>query len=303
MIENIPPYVYQLHITERSLLQGDILKVEGQFLKYFTEFYPAIDHPENEDKYVMVLTQSCDLVKNEKRRPKLSHINVCLVRSLKAVIKRLVAEEIKPVLIGDKNLLQKDALDRLKDRLSKLLNNTDQKAHFFLPKQAPFLEDMVAILPLSFSFRIDHYNTFLQSKVLELKPEFQAKTGHLISQLYGRIGTPDLADSNWGDREIWKFISNLLDELNLKPVQEENFIQYVKDNINDECSNMDELIQQCETLKVAKSFKPVKNELMQNLRTHLITLFEDKDKISILAQMDKKALSQEIGNILQASNF
>ena len=301
MIETIPPYVYQPQTSELSLLQGDILRVEGQFRKYFTEFYPAINHPENEDKYVMILTQSCDLVKTEKRRPKLSHINVCLVRSLKAVIKRLITDEIKPVSIADKNLLLRDALDRLKDRLSKLLNNTDQKTHFFLPKQLPFSEDMVAILPLSFSFRTDHYDTLLQGKVLELKPEFQAKTGHLISQLYGRIGTHDLADFDWDDRKTRGFINNLLSDLNLKPVQEKSFIDYVRTNVNDDHSNIDELIEECEASKVTKSFQPVKNELMQNLKTQLIRLFEDKEKIAALAKMDKKTLGPEIGNILQAA--
>lgn len=190
--KNIPPYVYSDRIAENSLLQGDILKVDGNFRQRFKEFYPAIKHPDNEIKYVMVLTQSCDLVKTAKRKPKLNHINVCLVRSLKTLIQRVVDEEIKPVFILDKNLLPRNALDQLKDRISKLLNNTDQKTCFFLPKHAPFTEDMAALLPLSFSFRIDHYDELLRNRVLGLKSEFQAKVGYIISQLYGRIGTPDL---------------------------------------------------------------------------------------------------------------
>jgi hypothetical protein len=156
--ETIPPYIYKDYSTESSLLQGDILKVDGQFAKYFNEFYPAIQPSDGKIEYVMILTQSCDLVRAEKRKPKLSHINVCLVRKLGSVIKRLISEEIKPTTIDNKKILARDALDQLKDKLSKLINNSDQKTHFFLPKQEPFKEDMVAVLPLSFSFRTDHYD-------------------------------------------------------------------------------------------------------------------------------------------------
>lgn len=167
MTNTIPAYVYQTNSSELSLLQGDILKVDGQFRDRFNEFYPGIKPSAGEIKYVMVLTQSCDLVKTAKRKPKLSHINVCLVRSLKSVIRRILIDEIKPVTIGNEKLLPRDALDRLKDKLSKLLNNSDQKTFFFLPSIDPFTEDMVAILPLSFSFRTEeHYDKLLENRVL-----------------------------------------------------------------------------------------------------------------------------------------
>ncbi|MFV0821309.1 hypothetical protein, partial [Legionella micdadei] len=74
-------------------------------------------------------------------------------------------------------------------KLSNLLNNSDQKTHFFLPKQTPFEDDMVAVLPLSFSFRTDHYDLLLENRVLGIKPEFQAKVGHIIAQLYSSCNT------------------------------------------------------------------------------------------------------------------
>jgi len=254
---DVPPYVYRNPANEHSLLQGDVLKVEGQFRQNFIEFYPAISHSDVEDKYVMVLTQSCDLVKTGKRKPKLSHVNVCLVRSLKAVIARLINDEIKPTVIADKKLLEKDAIDQLKDRLSKLLNNSDQKTHFFLPKKPSFVEDMVAILPLSFSFRIDHYDLMLQSRVLGLKPEFQAKVGHIISQLYGRIGTSDLFDEGWNDRRTRRHINDLLQDLNLVEVPDKSFLDYIEANLNDSMLGVEELIQECEALKVEKSFRRI----------------------------------------------
>ena len=253
----IPPYIYEDRSAEPSLLQGDILKVDGQFREYFDEFYPAIKPSDGKIQYVMILTQSCDLFKAEKRKPKLSHINVCLVRRLDSVIKRLISDDIKPLEVGNKKILARDALDQLKDKLSKLLNNTDQKTHFFLPKQSPFKEDMVAVLPLSFSFRTDHYDLLIENRVLGIKPEFQAKVGHIIGQLYSRIGTPDLHDFGWNDKTTRQYINLLLDHSNLQQVPDKSYIQYIKENVTDGLTNVDLLIEEYEALKISKSFQPL----------------------------------------------
>ena len=300
---SIPPYVYQEKISQSSLLQGDILKVDGQFGAYFEEFYPKIAYKEQDkEKYVMVLTQSCDLVKTAKRKPKLTHINVCLIKSLKYVIQKLAIDEIKPVSVAEQRLMQRSALDELKDKLSKLLNNSDQKTYFFLPKSEPFTEDMVAILPLSFSFRVDHYDLLLQNRVLGLKQEFQAKVGHIISQLYGRIGTSDLFDWEWDDKKTRNYIKILLGDLNLSQVPDESFIKYIQENFNrSDSPSIETLIQECQILKNEQSFKPLKNEIMKHTRNSIIRLFEDKNKIESLSKMSKPDLSKEIAKILKLS--
>ena len=121
----VPPYVYQESSAHHSLLQGDILKVDGQFRSYFDKFYPEIVYRESDkDRYVMVLTQSCDLVKTGKRKPKLSHVNVCLIKSLKYIIQKLAIDEIKPAVVAGKTIMQREVLDQLKDKLSKLGNDS-----------------------------------------------------------------------------------------------------------------------------------------------------------------------------------
>lgn len=298
----VPDYVYQYENQNASLLQGDILKVDGEFRDRFKEFYPAIKPSDGEIKYVMVLTQSCDLVRTAKRKPKLSHINVCLVRSLRSVIRRLLIDEIKPVSVSGKNLLPRAALDQLKDKLSKLLNNTDQKTLFFLPTMPPFTEDMVAILPLSFSFRTEeHYEKLLKNRVLGIKPVFQAKIGHIIGQLYGRIGTPDLYDFEWDDKKTREYINQLLQESDLIQVPDKNFIKYIQDHADNDGTNIHDLIQEYEAIKVSKAFRPLQNELIQNIKTQLIRLFDDQEKINLLIAADKKNRAMEIKNILDAA--
>lgn len=248
----------------------------------------------------MVITQSCDLVKTEKRKPKPTHINVCLVRSLKAIIDRLLIDEIKPLCMSNKKILERDAMDRLKDRLSKLLNNSDQKTHFFLPKATPFTEDMVAILPLSFSFRVEHYDLMLETRTLGLKSDFQAKVGSIVGQLYGRIGTPDLSDNGWDDEKARKYIKDLLEDLNLKQVPDKSSIDYIKKHFKDSAITIEELVLEHSGLKLNNSFEPMKKELIQDIRNYLIKLFDDTNKINEMSNMNKKDLSKEIANILQS---
>lgn len=299
----IPAYVYREAVEGNSLLQGDVLKVQGQFNNYFKQFYPEVSFLDHEDQYVMVLTQSCDLVKSHKRKPKVSHVNVCLIRTLRSLVRALISEEIKPLSIAGNNILEREANDQLKDKISKLLNNSDQKLNFFLPMQSPFTEDMVAMIPLSFSFRIEHYDLLTQNKVLTLKPEFQAKVGYIISELYGRVGTPDLSDFGWNDKNVRDHINALLHDLNLIQVPDSGFLRYIKENWNDGSASIHELIEKCDAKNIADSFQSIKNELKQNVKTQLIRLFEDKEKIDTLKAMEKKDLAKEIISILNNSGF
>lgn len=43
IIEALPSYVYDEKASSESLLQGDVLKVDGQFRTHFEQFYPEIE--------------------------------------------------------------------------------------------------------------------------------------------------------------------------------------------------------------------------------------------------------------------
>lgn len=193
-------------------------------------------------------------------------------------------------------------MDKLKDRLLKLLNNNDQKIHFFLPKKTPFKEDMIALLHMSFSFRTEeHYDELLQNRVLSLKPEFQAKLGHVISQLYGRIATPDLSDSEWKDKSSRRYINDLLERANLKVVPDPSFIKYIKSKNEDEQSNIEKLIEECQASIFKEEFKPRENELMQDIRNRLINALADPTKVRNFEGMSKEQISKEITKIIKPS--
>lgn len=159
----------------------------------------------------------------------------------------------------------------------------------------------MALLPLSFPFRTEeHYEKLLGNRVLGIKPVFQAKVGHIIGQLYGRIGTPDLHDFGWDDKKIREYINQLLQDSDLIQVPDKSFISYIQENADD-ATNINSLIQEYEAIKVNKAFQPLQNELIQNIKTQLIRLFDDQEKISLLTTADKSTRAKEIKSILDAA--
>lgn len=298
MSEEIPPYIYATDASP-SLLQGDILKVDGKFRENFNKYYPAIKHNEGEDKYVLILTQSCDLVKSDSRQPKLQHVNVCLVRPFEAVIANIIENEAQPEIIGGSKILLKDAMDKLKDQLLKLLNNNDQKIHFFLPKKAPLTQDMIALLHMSFSFRMEqHYEELLANRILSLKPEFQAKLGHVLSELYGRIATSDLLEYGWDDKSSKRYINKLLKKANITQVPDQSFIQYIQEEHLRE-PDIKKLIQECQAIKLEKKFESVKKRLLQETRHKILKIFKDPLEVKRLQALSANERSTEIKRLIE----
>lgn len=289
----VPAYIYTNSINEVSLAQGDVLKLSGSFLEKFNKFYPELIR-NHSDQYVMVLTQSCDLVRTKKRNPKIPHINICLLRSIESVLTRMIDAEVKPPSIKSKKLLTRDEMDQLKARFYKLVNNNDQKMHFFLPKQDPFEQDMIAILHMSFPFRVAHYDELLSNRVLSLKPEFQAKLGHIISQLYGRIATEDLSDFNWGAKEVNNYINQLLEKAHLQQVPDQTFIDFILSKTELEQGNIEKLTQEHQSFLLKKQFKPRENEVKQSVKACLNRLFDNVETVTRLVSMEKIARSAEI---------
>ena len=298
----VPPYVYEEH-SDPSLAQGDILKVDGEFRQLFKKFYPSIDHADHFNKHVMVTTQSCDLVRYGKRKPKLPHVNVCLVRPLSTIIeKKIIQGELQPTVLGETRVLLEEEIVFLKERLYKLLNNTDQKVFFFLPKKHPFDEDMVALLHLSYSFRIDHYDALLENRILSLKPEFQAKVGHLLAQLYGRIGTSDLFDHEWTDKMIRTYVNAQVDALDIVQIPDLHSLSYVQKHFSDDRSDISALVKEHKALQLEKQLKPARNEFQQNMKKRLMDFFDDKEQVSALMNMNQKERSKFLKNLTKLDN-
>ncbi len=199
-------------IDYKSLRQGDLLDrtpalsaALGQAHSYYAT---SADY-----SHFMVLTQSCDLVRRGSKGCKSRYITICAVRPLVTAVSREFERYRKeiagcPIPIGDK---PNESLAR--QYLERIVNNTVDGI-FFIPNGTAntVKEHLCAFLPLSIALRSSHYDVCLDAKVAQVKEIFSAKIGSLASNLYSRIATPDIRESNDQasvDRFMNLFISDL----------------------------------------------------------------------------------------------
>ena len=144
-------------------------------------------------KFFVVLSQSCDLVRRNGKSCKTPYITLAAVRSYsdfleKMFLKGKYAEKIDGLLIMDEK--NKDRAYQLVERV---YNNTEPE-YFFLYKEDAFEfpDSMVAYLKVSIALKSDeHYDKCLNAKKIELADEFKAKLGWLVGNMYSRVGTAD----------------------------------------------------------------------------------------------------------------
>ncbi|WP_242122989.1 hypothetical protein [Sphingobium sp. Sx8-8] len=205
-------------LDRQQLRQGDLLRrtqalstALGEAHAYYAE---APDY-----SHFMVLTQSCDLVRRSGKECKSRYITICAVRPLALAVKREFEQQFTkplpgcPVPVGDR---EKSALAR--QFLERVVNNTVDGI-FFIPRGAAESVDdhLCAFLPLSVAMRVGHYDTCLSAKVGQVKDIFAAKIGALASNLYSRIGTPDLHEQN-SRKAVEAFMDGFFKELGYRSV-------------------------------------------------------------------------------------
>lgn len=185
-----------------NLEQGDLLEKTPELYELLKIYHPYYaDHAEN--KYFIVLTQSCDLVLRSGQC-KSRYISLAPVRSLKSILKVEFEHQIynrAPSARAYASMRTKTSMEQF---LERVFNNNDP-AYFYL-EQSPaqgVAEPMCALLSLPISIKTEHYKLCFNARSISLKDEFQAKIGWLIGQLYSRVGTPD-----WKKRELTSKINN-----------------------------------------------------------------------------------------------
>lgn len=184
-------FTYKEQCDSSSLCQGDLLKITDELKEVLKEVHPYFLNEQY--KYFMVLTQSCDLVRRGGNKCKTPYITLAAVRNFDSffeslLIKNKCAESVNGFLLMDtKNW------GRAYQLLERLYNNTESD-YFFLYKEGSlgFPNSMIASLKVSIALKSDlHYEKCLSAKVLELSDEFKAKLGWLVGNIYSRVGTTD----------------------------------------------------------------------------------------------------------------
>ncbi len=177
------------------LLQGDILENSQGLRAILKSGYPAI--ADDEDcTHLMVLTQSCDLVRRDGRNCKSDHITLAVGRSWQSFVVKFVARYCRDEIPGcPLRFVEADRRRLLEQELERLLHHTleglfliTQDSHARLP------ESIIFELAAAVTLKVQDYDALKDSRIAQLKDIFQAKVGWLAGNLYSRIGTPDLEE-------------------------------------------------------------------------------------------------------------
>lgn len=216
--------------------------------------------------YGIILSQSCDLVKREKKPfLKTPYITIALLEPIEKFIEQKYSQQANELLQNHSlshnkyTFINTEGLKKNLYKNCQRLFGNRETFYFFVSlgtgkKQRMFYINLVK----SFPFKIMHYDTFSQNSKYELKPGFANKLGYMLSYIYGRVGIPDYTRSQVnnltelmtkklisslkkqykGNREYYRLepsqFVNLCNKLgsSKKPKIDETINQYVK-NIND----------------------------------------------------------------------
>lgn len=128
--------------------------------------------------------------------PKATYINLAVIRPLAQVLQKIFDHVAESAGSGVFRFSHKPEARKL---LERLFNQNEQSIGLFYLQteaEAGIAEPAVAFLRVTVALRTEHYERLRSSRVGRLSPEFRAKLGWLIGNLYVRPATPD-----WGDKD------------------------------------------------------------------------------------------------------
>lgn len=187
-----------------DLQQGDVLLPTKELREVFTEVHQHF----LDDKYkaFLVLTQTCDLVRNRGFDPcKSQYINLAVVRPIEDVLFALLDVVCEPVKLNKKRIKgfytsqSKNSAERL---LGRIINqNEDAMGIFYLPPDTSvkIAYHSVALLQVNIALRSkEHYGTCVDARRGRLDPVYRDRLGWIIGNLFSRIATDDVSNKQKG---------------------------------------------------------------------------------------------------------
>ncbi len=264
----IPGYVYGQSAPDGTLRQGDIILLEGEMREKFNGFFPGIVKP-SEKRYLMVLSQCCDLYRDKRRECKLEHITLCVLSTFESHLKKIIA--LYSTEANESRLITEQEYENISGKLHKLINNSDPKNYIFLPKDKIFETDMIAVLSVNYPLRICHYDSLLEIRVATLNDEFRRKLGYVLGKLYSRIATNDL---NGQENVINEFINEALAKVHVSRTPCSQITNEVLKKIK-ENSDISQLINEAIQEKIQKKLSDKKKFFVTYLNKFIYTNYKE----------------------------
>lgn len=184
-------FTYKADADMNSLCQGDVLNITEELAEVLRSVHPYFLNEQY--KYFMVLSQSCDLVRRNGKNCKTPYITLAAIRSYDSFLERTLIRSKYAENISGLLLMEEKKKEKAYQLIERIYNNTESE-YFFLYKEEAleFPESMIAYLKVSIALKSqEHYDKCLAAKKLELSDEFKAKLGWLVGNMYSRVGTAD----------------------------------------------------------------------------------------------------------------
>ena len=187
--------IYNEAFSSKDLLQGDILRVTEDLAAVLNEFHPYY-HQNPENKYLVVLTQECDLARRGSSPCKSPYILIGVVRYFSVLLERKIEGIVSHRSPTPYPILSEKENSGLDQFLSRIFNNNETDYYFFpkSPSQG-FPENCCAFLRLAVPIKAEHYDKCVDAKILEINDAHRAKLGYKIGEIYSRVGTEDLTST------------------------------------------------------------------------------------------------------------
>lgn len=192
----MPPIIYVEISKDSGLQQGDILDKSPAILSALGKAFPE-DLLEKTYAFI-VLTQSCDLVRRNKKSCKAKYISLATISPLEDNLIMLLDDACeKACLDPDMSIsglyISKDR-NKAHQLIERILNQTEEdRALFYLP---PYLDAGIAVhsianLQVNFALKLDNYDSLIKNLKGRLSNVYQNRLGWLVGNLFSRVAIPD----------------------------------------------------------------------------------------------------------------
>ena len=156
--ENIH-FTYKPRPDMKTLCQGDILEITEDISKVLKNVHPYFLNEQY--KFFMVLSQSCDLMRRNGKNCKTPYITLAAIRSYSDFLEKMFLKGKYAEKVGKFLIMDEKNKDRAYQLIERVYNNTEPE-YFFLYKEdaLEFPDSMVAYLKVSIALKSDeHYRT------------------------------------------------------------------------------------------------------------------------------------------------
>ncbi|MBX9838965.1 MAG: hypothetical protein K2X69_11715 [Silvanigrellaceae bacterium] len=280
------------NILDNEIFLNEKIRLSETVYPYFFQNYPLC----------VVLNASCDLVFNNKRKPKVECIQLVALSPLKDTLQTLISSNadsgLKLLAANGINIVSEKIHNKISEEFRKIIDG-QHKTKFFLPEmKIPDLNNKdknklnlpwVAKLDVIVSLRFKQYDAFIKAKTgLKIEPQRASKLAENTASLFNRIALDDIKEvlgdddyKKWVDEQLEKFYTPIIDLVyqsalpDLKKLSKTTIIHDLQDNVIEILKNHKDVKQYPAEIKILNKIDgilrkyEIDNQIIKKIRNNI----------------------------------